>query len=99
MIRGCVFRKENVYYFSLMTKYIRKGDVNIDDSILESVLIGLVNNKNENIFQSIDASEYLFYLFELSNNAGVKFSTTRIFQALHECKNPKCKQILIKYLQ
>ena len=98
MIKNCIFKCQNVNFLSLMSQYMRKGDVNDQDSILSEKLIKLFDDKID-ISRSIDLSQFLSHFFELCENCDVKFSKSTIEEALNKCQDEKCKEMLSQYIQ
>ena len=88
-----------------MSQYIRKGDINDEKGYKDDLrgrfsqtLIRLFD-KNYNICDSNNLSQFLMYFFKLCDNGDVKLSKSTIEYALNECKNEKCKEMLNQYVQ
>ena len=54
MLEKCMFEDKNVYYLSLMSKYIRPGDVHVQDSRLEQKLMQLSRD-------SVNKSQFVLF--------------------------------------
>ena len=105
MVDNCIFADKNVYYLSLMSQYIKKGDIDgkknnyhHDYGRLSTILVKLFGEKKV-IFDSNNLSQFLFYFLQLCQNSGIKLSKSAIEEALNKCKNTKCKEMLNQYIE
>lgn len=95
-----MFKHPNVYFLSLMSQYIKKGDINSQDSELNKKLIKLFDAKQDISSGNLnDLAKFLFYVFQLCKNGEIQFDKTTIKKALNKCKSDKCKQMLNEYIK
>ena len=98
IVNDCIFKYGNLHYLSLLSHYIRKGDVNRDDSDLDYHLWRLFDEA-ENISRSNNLDQFLFYFLKLCKNGDVTLTQSKIEEALNMCRNSKCKEILNEYIE
>ena len=105
MMDHCMFKFPNIHYLSLMSKYIGKGDINNEDSKLNSKLMKLFDDKKQSDKTDIidsneyNVSQFLYYFFQLCNNGDCKFDKPTIERALNKCKDEQCEKMLKEYNQ
>ena len=85
---------ESVHFLSLMSNYIKPGDISNTFNNLSNILIDLCNNDGNR-----DISQFLFYFLRLCDNSNVKLSKSVIHDAINKCQNEKCKQMLNQYIE
>ena len=98
MVEKCIFKDENVYYLSLMSEGIEKRDDDAEYDKFDRMLIKLFDEK-EDVSHSKNLSHILHCFLKLCDNGGVRLSKSTIEQALAQCKNEKCQQILKQYIE
>ena len=97
MIEKCILESNNVYFLSLMSQHIRKGDVDDLYSDFGHTLSKLFDKKQDTS-NSLNLSIFLFYFLELCKN-GVRLDKLRIEKILNKCKDEKCCQMLNQYIE
>lgn len=97
MITQCIFRYKNVYFLSLMSEYIGKGDVTDDSNVWSEYLLDFFD-VYQPVSRSNNLSQLLFYFLKLCQNCNVKLDQSTFKEALKKCKNEKCQDMLKQYI-
>ena len=89
MIEQCI-KDENVYYLSLMSQYIEKGEIYTRNGKFDELLISL--------FSTTQQRKLLDCFLRLCQKCNVQFKKETISDALSKCKNDEeCVSMLNKY--
>lgn len=77
---------------------MRKGDINMQETALNENLNGFFNEWRT-VYHVTDLSQNLLYFLKICTNCDIKFAFPTIIEALHKCKDSKCKELLNQYIK